>query len=163
MWCSSAVNRSFPFFLAASRTRCSPLVPFSWLSVQYGSVCPAFSLVGGLSSTASSGGFPLLFGRFVGNTPPYDSPLSCMWVLSLIAFSHRPAAFHHQAAAGSPGSRAWSFYACLGSATPPGDDALAFSRIALLPSDSDNTVGSRIAYFEARCPCLHMYLSTLQV
>jgi len=33
----------------------------------------------------------------------------------------------------------------------------------LLPSDSDNTVGSRIAYFEARFPCLHMYLSTLQV
>jgi hypothetical protein len=35
--------------------------------------------------------------------------------------------------------------------------------ITLLPSGPDKTVGSRIAYFEARCPCLHMYLSTLQV
>jgi hypothetical protein len=37
------------------------------------------------------------------------------------------------------------------------------SCIALLPSGPDKTVGSRIAYFEAQCPCLHMYLSTLQV
>ena len=35
--------------------------------------------------------------------------------------------------------------------------------LALLPSGSDKTVGSRIAYFEARFPCLHMHLSTLQV
>jgi hypothetical protein len=50
-----------------------------------------------------------------------------------------------------------------GSTTPPGRDALALARIALLPSGSDNTVGSRIAYFEAQFPCLHMHLSTLQV
>ena len=50
-----------------------------------------------------------------------------------------------------------------GSTTPPGSDALALSCIALLPSGSDNTVGSRIAYFEAQFPCLHMHLSTLQV
>jgi hypothetical protein len=37
------------------------------------------------------------------------------------------------------------------------------TRIALLPSGPSKTVGSRIAYFEAQCPCLHMYLSTLQV
>ena len=37
------------------------------------------------------------------------------------------------------------------------------TRIALLPSGPDKTVGPRIAYFEARCPCLHMHLSTLQV
>ena len=35
--------------------------------------------------------------------------------------------------------------------------------IALLPSGPGKTVGPRIAYFEAQCPCLHMYLSTLQV
>jgi hypothetical protein len=56
-----------------------------------------------------------LFGCFVGITPLYDSLLSFMWVLSLLAFSHRPVAFPRRAAAGSPGSRAWSFYACLGS------------------------------------------------
>jgi hypothetical protein len=50
-----------------------------------------------------------------------------------------------------------------GSTTPPGHDALALARIALLPSGSDNTVGSRIACFEAQFPCLHMHLSTLQV
>jgi hypothetical protein len=38
-----------------------------------------------------------------------------------------------------------------------------FTRVALLPSGSDKTVGSRIAYFEAQFPCLHMHLSTLQV
>ncbi len=37
-----------------------------------------------------------------------------------------------------------------GSTTPPGNDALALTCIAMLPSDSDNTVGSRIAYFEAQ-------------
>jgi hypothetical protein len=37
------------------------------------------------------------------------------------------------------------------------------SRIAMLPSGPDKTVGPRIAYFEAQCPCLHMRLSTLQV
>ena len=45
-----------------------------------------------------------------------------------------------------------------GSTTPPGHDALALARIALLPSGSDNTVGSRIAlidvnYFYRSC-CL---------
>ena len=42
-------------------------------------------------------------------------------------------------------------------------NALAFARIAVLPSVSGKTVGPRIAYFEAQCPCLHMHLSTLQV
>ena len=35
-----------------------------------------------------------------------------------------------------------------GSTTPPGHDALALARIALLPSGSDNTVGSRIALID---------------
>jgi hypothetical protein len=35
-----------------------------------------------------------LFGCFAGTTPLYDSPSPCMWVLSLIAFSHRTTAVH---------------------------------------------------------------------
>jgi hypothetical protein len=37
------------------------------------------------------------------------------------------------------------------------------TRTALLPSGPGKTVGSQIAYFEARSPRLHMHLSTLQV
>jgi hypothetical protein len=68
-----------------------------------------------LPSSVSAGGPPLLFDGLAGTLPLYDSPLSGTWVLWLIAFSHRPATFPLQAAAESPGSRAWSFYACLGS------------------------------------------------
>ena len=125
-WCSRAVNCSLPSFFAALRTRSSPIGPLLWLGVQHGLDCSAFSLVNGLPSTTSAGGFPLLFGCFAGITPLYDSPPPCMWVLSLIAFSHRPAISRLRAATGSPGSRAWSFYTCLGSTTPPGCDALAW-------------------------------------
>ena len=45
-----------------------------------------------------------------------------------------PVAFPRQAAAGSPGSRAWGFYACLGSTTPPGCGTLAITRTASLSS-----------------------------
>jgi hypothetical protein len=59
-WCSRAVNCSFPSFFAASRTRSSPFGPLVWLGVQHGLDCSAFSLVSGLPSTTSAGGFPLL-------------------------------------------------------------------------------------------------------
>src|SRR5215472_8926227 len=65
-WCSRAVNRSFPSFRAASRTRSSPLCPLFWLGVQRGLGCPTFSLVRVLPSTASSSAFTLSFGCFVG-------------------------------------------------------------------------------------------------
>src|SRR2546427_9470311 len=39
----------------------------------------------------------LLFDGFTGTNPLYDSPLSCIWVLLLIAFSHRPVTFPPQA------------------------------------------------------------------
>src|SRR6266852_5839123 len=91
-----------------------------------------FSLVSGLSSTASADGLPLLFGCFAGTTPLYDSPPPCMWVLWLIAFSHRSAALQPRTVTGSLGSRAWSFYACVGSLTPQGRGALALSHIAFL-------------------------------
>ena len=135
-WCSRAVNLSFLSFFAASRTRSSPLGPLSRLGVRHGLGCSVFSLVSGLPSTTSAGVSLPLFGCFVGTMPLYDSPSPFMWDLSLIAFSHRPAAFWLRAATGSPGSRAWSFYACMGSSTPQGLRALALSRAAVLPSGS---------------------------
>lgn len=114
------MNRTFPSFFATSRTRSSPLVPLPRLCVRPGLDCSVFSLASGLSSTTSACGFPLLFGCFAGTTPLYDSPSPSMVDLSLIAFSSRPAAFRPRAAMGSLGSRAWSFYACLGSSTPQG-------------------------------------------
>ena len=59
-----------------------------------------FSLVSGLPSTISAGGLPLLFDCFVGTMPLYDSPPPCMWVLWLIAFSHRSAALPPRTATG---------------------------------------------------------------
>src|SRR2546425_8410477 len=106
-----------------------------------------FSLVSGLSSTTSAGGLPLLFGCFAGITPLYDSPPPCMWVLWLIAFSHRSAAFPPRTVTGSLGSRAWSFYACVGSSTPQGRAVLALSHIAFLLSGIEDTVCSLIHRF----------------
>ena len=90
-WCSRAVNFSFSFFLAASRTRSSPFGLLSRLGVRPGLGCRVFSLVCGLPSTTSAGDFSLLFGCFVGNMPQYDSPSPFMRDLPLIAFSLRPA------------------------------------------------------------------------
>ena len=109
-----------PSFGAVGRTHSNPLHPLSRLGVRSGLGCGVFSLVHGLPSTTSAGGSPLLFGCFVGTTPWYDSPRPCMRDLPLIAFSLRPAAFSRRAVTGSPGSRAGSFSACLGSSTPPG-------------------------------------------
>src|ERR1017187_6853213 len=131
-WCSRAVNFCFPSFFAASRTRSSPLGPLSRLGVRRELGSSVFSLVSGLPSTTSAGGSPLLFGCFAGTMPLYDSPLPCMEDLWLIAFSSRPV-HYLRAAAGSPGSRAWSFSACLGSSTPRGCASLAFSRLRIVP------------------------------
>jgi len=109
-----------PSFGAAWRTHASPLHPISRLGVRHGLGCCVFSLVHGLPSATSAGGSPLLFGCFIGTTPWYDSPWPCMRDLPLITFSLRPAASSRRAATGSPGSRAWSFSACLGSSTPSG-------------------------------------------
>ena len=144
-WCSRAVNFNSPSF-AASRTRASPLGPFSRLGVRHGLGSCVFSLVSGLPSGSpsgsSAGDCSLLFGCFAGTMPLYDSPPPCMRVLSLIAFSLRPAPHCSRAATGSPGSRAWSFSACLGSSTPQGRVALALARNALLPSLQSDAVGS---------------------
>jgi hypothetical protein len=100
-----------------------------------------------------------LFDCFAGTTPLYDSPPPCMWDLWLIAFSHRPAAFRPRAVTGSLGSRAWSFYACVGSSTPQGRGALALSHTALLLSGSDNTVSSLNRRFRSSIPSPHIPLS----
>src|SRR5215470_9523527 len=89
-WCSRAVNFSFLSFLAASRTRSSPLGLLSRLGVRPRLGCRVFSLVFGLPSTTSAGDPSLLFDCFVGSMPQYDSPPSFMKDLPLIAFSSRP-------------------------------------------------------------------------
>src|SRR5581483_9689387 len=89
-WCNRAVNFSFLFFLAASRTRSSPLSLLSRLGVRHRLCCRVFSLVCGLLSTTSAGDFSLLSGCFVGTMPQYDSPSPFMRGLPLIAFSLRP-------------------------------------------------------------------------
>src|ERR1700720_4008237 len=122
-----------------------------------------FSLVSGLSSTPSAGSRLPLFGCFAGTTPLYDSPPPYTWGLSLIAFPHRPAAFPLRAATGSLGSRAWSFYTCMGSSTPQGHDALALSHASLLPSGWGDTVGSRIPVFGAQYPACIYPCPMLQV
>ena len=100
-------------FLAALRTRSSPLGPFPWLGVQYGLDCPTFSLISVLPSTVSAGGPPLLFDGFAGTIPLYDSPLSCIWVLWLIAFSIGLPRFHRRRQRGLSVLATRSFYACL--------------------------------------------------
>src|SRR5215470_7895404 len=88
-WCSRAVNFSFLSFLAASRTRSSPLGLLSRLGVRHRLGCCVFSLVFGLPSTTSAGDPSPLFGCFVDTMPQYD-PSPFMKDLPLIAFSLRP-------------------------------------------------------------------------
>jgi hypothetical protein len=73
--------------------------------------------------------------------PAVRLPAACMRDSWLIAFSPRPANCP-RAATGSPGSRAWSFSACLGSSTPQGRVALALACAALWPSVPLDAVGS---------------------
>src|SRR5215472_2981748 len=148
-WCSKAVNRNFRSPFAALRTRSSPLGPLSRLGVRRWLDCSMFSLVILLPSTPSAGGCPPLFGCFAGTTTLYDSPPPCMWGLSLIAFPHRPTFFRPRVAPGPLGSRAWSFYTCVGSSTPRGRDALALAYAALLPSGYGDTVGSPHSRFRS--------------
>src|SRR5260370_1471829 len=108
--CSRAVNFRFPSCFAAWRTRSRPLDPLSRLRVRHGLDCCVFSVVSGLPSTASADGFPSWVGCFAGTMPLFDSPLPCTRDLWLIAFALPPADYL-RAAAGSPGSRAWSFSA----------------------------------------------------
>jgi hypothetical protein len=153
------VNRNFPSLLAASRTRSSPFGLLSRPCVRPRLGWSVFSLVSVLPSTTSSGDLPLLFGCFAGTIPLYDSPPPYMWDLWLIAFSHRPAVFPPRTVTGPLGSRAWSFYACVGSSTPQGRAALALSHIAFLRSGCLDTVRSLIRRFRSSISRLHIPLS----
>ena len=87
-----------------------------------------------------------------------------MWVLSLIAFSHRPACFWLRAATGPLGSRAWSFYACMGSTTPQGRCALASFRTPRLVLPASRTPSAPcIGDFGAQYPACIYPCPTLQV
>ena len=122
-----------------SRRHC--IAPVFSGTVSSSGPCLGISLADRLPSTCSACGPPPLFADFVGTMRPLDSPLPCMRDLWLIAFSPRPANCP-RAATGSPGSRAWSFSACLGSLTPRGRAALALSCTALWPSMLSDAVGS---------------------
>jgi hypothetical protein len=60
---------------------------------------------------------------------------------------------------GPLGSRAWSFYACVGSLTPQGCSVLALAHATLLPSGSSDTVGLSLmlVVFRAQYPA-YIYL-----
>src|SRR6266581_6231987 len=89
---------------------------------------------------------------------PLDTPPPYIVDLSLIAFSTRPTSFRLWVATGSLGSRAWSFYACMGSSTPQGAAHSRVSSAALLPSGLADTVGSPICRFRSSIPSPHMPL-----
>jgi hypothetical protein len=98
--------------------------------------CLGVSLADRLPSTGSADSPLPLFADLVGTM----RSMGDSW---LIAFSPRPANCP-RAATGSPGSRAWSLFACLGPSTPQGRAALALACDALLPSaDSE---GCRSAF-----------------
>ena len=66
---------------------------------------------------------------------------------------------------GPLGSRAWSFYACMGSLTPQGGDALALTHAALLPSSLCDAVGFSLVDgpFRSSIPSLHIPLSNASI
>src|SRR5215471_5559166 len=116
-----------------------------------------FSLIGRLPSMPSAGGDPPLFRHFDGITRPSDSPPTYMSDLWLMAFSDRP--MHTWASMGSPGSRAWSFPACLGSQTARGSqDARGFASLDIAFRLVERRRHPEYKYFAAqypacRCPC----------
>src|SRR6516165_10406218 len=105
-WCSRAVNFSFLSFLAASRTRSSPLGLLSRLGVRHRLGRCVFSLVFGLPSTTSAGD-PIAFVRLLRR---YYAAVRLPITVHEGLAAHRvllPA--HHialWATMGSPGSRA---------------------------------------------------------
>ena len=108
-----------------------------------------FSLVSGLPPPPPAAGPQPSFGCFAATTPRYDSPPPCIRDLSLLAFSQRSVSSRPRTSTGSLGSRAWSFYACLGSSTPQGRDALAMARTAVLPSVLRDAVGALDSRFRS--------------
>jgi len=112
--CSSAVNFSFPFCFAAcahALARCARF-PRHGVRCELGS--GVFSLVSGLPSTTSAGRLP----AFVRLASPVLRRCTTPRRVHGGLMAHRlllPDRLLLRAATGSPGSRAWSFSACLGS------------------------------------------------
>src|SRR5690242_17998820 len=140
-WCSRAVNFCFLSFLAASRTRSSPVSPLPRLGVRHEFGSRVFSLACGLSSTTSAGDCSPLFSCFAGTTPQYDSSPSFTGDLPLIAFSPRPA---HLLAGDDEASRfsRMKFLRILGVSDSAG--SMPHSRLPhdiVLPSGASDTIG----------------------
>src|SRR5207244_8723882 len=91
-----------------------------------------FPLASPLSSTTSAAAPAALFGGFAGTTGLYDFPSSFISGLRPWPSLSGPSGDHSgRARAGSPGSRAWRFRACLGSLTARGP----LSRIVRKPAE----------------------------
>src|SRR2546423_8994852 len=122
-----------------------------------------FSLADCLPSMRSAGGFPRLFGHFVGTTQPSDSPPACMLDSWLMAFSNRPAAL---SAMGTDGASRFSrveFPCMLGVSDCAESLECLRWRIPQcgLPSlETGSALRSRL--FRSSIPCLHVPLSTLR-
>jgi hypothetical protein len=71
-WCSNAVNRSFFWLFALSRTRSSPWVTLPRLSVRCVQDSPAFPLAGRLRSIDSAPDPSGLFADFIATVQPSD-------------------------------------------------------------------------------------------
>src|SRR6266478_6750380 len=130
-WCSSAVNFSFPFCFAASRTRSSPLRPLPRhgvrLRVRLWRVL--------LGQRPSLHNLRRRLPAFVRLLRRYYAAVRLPPAVHGGLMAHRlllPARLLPRAATGSPGSRAWSFSACLGSSTPRGRASLALSRMRVV-------------------------------
>lgn len=161
-WCSRAVNFNSPSFLAASRTRRSPLDPLSRLGVRHGLGSGVFSLANGLPSTPSAGDSSLLFGCFAGTMPLYDSSLPCTRDLPLIAFSLRPAALLAGGRQVSRFSRR-KFLCMPGVSDSAGSPrAHVYRAPAVLLSGGPTPSASCITHFEALYPACRSPCPTLQ-
>ena len=120
-----------------------------------------FSLISGLPSSLSAGGFPLCSNDssvlFRCPTPrrrargPYGSCL------------HPPACREGslQAPPRSPGSRAWSFQTCMGSATTQGRPATRAGAAGHVAFRGGDSVGTLIANFRSSIPSPSFPLFTL--
>src|SRR6266852_4953460 len=86
-----------------------------------------------------------------------------MLELELIAFSSRPVRFRTRAAAGSLGSRTWSFYTCSGLRLRRAGPELAYRPLPYCLPSSVTPSAPWNARFRSSIQSLHMPLSTLPV
>ena len=124
-WWRSAVNRSSPSRLAASRTRSNACDTLSRPWVRCLLCRAAFPSASPLPATGSATGFPALFVGFPGTTEESDCSRPGVIGFGLFGLpdADRPIPWDGRAGrpgGRSPGFRAKSFHACLGSTTTQG-------------------------------------------